>query len=255
LTLAFTKYTEAANYYTIASNLYKEADENALASTATNKASDATALASAFAATAKARGLVLSNVSANMDRTGMTPITFTNDDDGYAYLPFTGMDFYFFGINYGDSVNMIYMNTNYAFGFGPGIGNFTWPVNRPAILFDNADNWNFKSFVSPPQDGTKQGLKYVRILSAGTLYNMRSDTTIKKEFEIYFVRGAIYQYMLFNCVVRSTTNTPRNDITDGSTFQNTFGTFTIPQAGNSYVITSDLNGNNWQFSPNTHLIL
>ena len=38
--------------------------------------------------------LIPGNVSANMNTSGMSTITFTNgNDDGYAYLPFTGMNF------------------------------------------------------------------------------------------------------------------------------------------------------------------
>ena len=62
--------------------------------------------------------LVDGNVLANMNKSGMTPLTFTPSDDAFAYLPFTGMDFYFFGTNYGNSTESIYMSTNYAFGFG-----------------------------------------------------------------------------------------------------------------------------------------
>jgi tetratricopeptide (TPR) repeat protein len=258
LTLAVTKYTEASNYYTTASNLYNEAGENTRASTATNKASDATALASAKAASILAAGLVLGNVPANMSITGMNLITFTDNDDGHAYLPFAGMDFYFFGTNYGNSSNKIYMNTNSAFGFGQGINSYNnWSVNNPAILFDLFDSYNFTSYVSPPQNGTKPSVKYVRIVSKGTRYGSQTDPTIRKAYEIYFIRDNNRQYMLFNCSVRDSTFSSTNNITNGTAFQNTFGTFinTKQQAGSSYVITSDLNGNNWQFFPNTHLIL
>jgi hypothetical protein len=53
-----------------------------------------------------------------------------------------------------------------------------------------------------------------------------------------------------------------SNITNGTAFQNTFGSFGLnppntggPQTDGSYVIRSDLNGSNWQFFPNTHLIL
>ena len=64
-----------------------------------------------------------------------------NDDNGYEYLSFTGMNFFFFGINYGNSdgsvpANSIYMNTNFAFGFGQGQKKSNnWPETWPAILF------------------------------------------------------------------------------------------------------------------------
>jgi len=225
--------------------------------------------------------LVAGNVSANMNTSGMTIIIFSNNDDAYVYLPFTGMDFYFFGTNYGNSdgtipSNSIYMSTNYAFGFGTGNPDYrNWPVSSPAILFDFFDSWNFASYFSPPQNGTISGVKYVRIVATGTDYNSYingDQTTVKKAYEIYYVRDNCFQYMLFNCSVEnvdrtqynSTSISPGNisNITNGTAFQNTFGSFGNnppntggPQTGGSYVIRSDLNGSNWQFFPNTHLIL
>ena len=230
--------------------------------------------------------LVGGNVLANMNISGMSTITFINsgNDDGYAYLPFTGMNFYFFGTNYGNSngttpSNSIYMNTNYAFGFGQGFNNFQgWPVVQPAILFDFFDSYNIGSYVSPPQNGTISGVKYVRIVATGTDYISFNggDTTVKKAYEIYYVRDNCFQYMQFNCSLEDVDRTQYNNtsiapgnisnITNGTAFQNTFGS-TIgsfgnnppntggPQTGGSYVIRSDLNGNNWQFFPNAHLIL
>jgi hypothetical protein len=81
--------------------------------------------------------------------------------------------------------------------------------------------------------------------------------------------------MQFNCSLEDVDRTQYNggiapgnisNITNGTAFQNTFGS-TVgsfgnkppntggPQTGGSYVIRSDLNGNNWQFFPNTHLNL
>lgn len=224
--------------------------------------------------------LVSGNVSANMNTSGMTALIFTGltfpNDDGYAYLPFTGMDFYFFGTNYGNSdgttpSTSIYMCTNYAFGFGQGFFNFNnWPANQPAILFDFFDSANFASYVSPPQNGIISGVKYVRIVATGTDYvsNSINDPTVKKAYEIYYVRDNCFQYMQFNCSVEDAVGFDRSqyvsvsNITNGTTFQNTFGAFGAnpsntegPQAGNSYVIKSDLNGNNWEFFQNTHLVL
>jgi len=230
--------------------------------------------------------LVNGNKLANMNTSGMTLLTFfpNPNDDGYAYLPFTGMNFYFFGTNYGNSngstpSNSIYMNTNYAFGFGQGFSNYAnWPVVQPAILFDFFDSWIFASYVSPPQNGTILGVKYVRIVATGTdLTSFNGgDTTVKKAYEIYYVRDNCFQYIQFNCSLENVNRTtydnsiiaPGNisNITNGTAFQNTFGS-TIgsfgnkppntggPQTGGSYVIRSDLNGNNWEFFPNTYLIL
>lgn len=223
--------------------------------------------------------LIGGNVIADMNTTGMSTITFTgNDDDGYAYLPFTGMNFYFFGTNYGNSANSIYMNTNYAFGFGTGQTHFAnWPVGQPAILFDFFDSYNIASYVSPPQNGTISGVKYVRIVATGTDYSRGGTLPVKKAYEIYYVRDNCFQYMQFNCYLEDVDRTQYDynyvgnvgnisNITNGTAFQNTFGSTDGsfgnhppntggPQTGGSYVIRSDLNGNNWQFFPNTHLII
>lgn len=217
--------------------------------------------------------LVDGNVSANMNTSGMTTLIFSNSDDAYVYLPFTGMDFYFYGTNYGNSdgttpTKSIYMTTNYAFGFGTGYAPSFIPLaTRPSILFDFFDSYNFASYVLPPQTGTISGVKYVRIVATGTDYINRASLTVKKAYEIYYVRDNFFQYMQFNCSVETVNRTAYNpeqgsNILNGTTYENTFGTFGAqppntggPQAGGSYVIRSDLNGNNWQFFPNTHLVL
>lgn len=204
----------------------------------------------------------------------MTLISFANPDDAIAYLPFTGMDFYFFGTNYGNSdgtnpSTSIYMSTNYAFGFGLGSTVYlNWPVSFPAILFDFFDSWNLESYVSTVLNGINS-TKYVRIVAICTDYRSGrlGDITVKKAYEILYIRDTCFQYMQFNCNVETvdrslypsdTTATYANgsNITNGIAFQNTFGLFSSgPQTGGSYVIRSNLNGNNWQFFSNTHLIV
>jgi hypothetical protein len=222
-------------------------------------------------------GLVSGNVQANMNTTGMSELEFTfGNDDGYAYLPFIGMDFFFFGTNYGNSdgttpAESIYMNTNYAFGFDAGHREgASWPVDQPAILFDFFDSVNFASYVTPePQNGSAPGTKYVRIVATGSDFYSSGDIRVKKAYEIYYIRDKSFQYMQFNCSVEDVNRTNYNtqggnisNITNGSAFQNTFGAFGDnppnnggPQSGGSYVIRSDLNGNNWQFFPNYHVNL
>jgi len=130
----------------------------------------------------------------------------------------------------------------------------------------------------PPQNGTISGVKYIRIVSIGTDYNsyFSGDVEIRKMYEIFYARDNCFQYMQFNCFLETVDRTQYNsdkpapgnisNITNGTDFQNTFGStdgsFGVnppnnegPQTGGSYVIRSDLNGNNWQFFPNTHLVL
>jgi len=199
------------------------------------------------------------DVIANMNTSGMTKITLLNPDDGFLYLPFTGMDFCFYGNNYGNSTGIttgsIYMNINNAFGFGKGSVNWqTWNVTSPAILFDFFDLYNLDLYVSPIQSGPVLGVKYLRIVKTGIDRDsyLAGSRTVKNAYEIYYVRDSRYQYMQFNCSVRDTFTGVFN-ITDGSSFKNTFGTFNTPVAGCSYVLRSDLNGYDWTFFPNTHL--
>jgi hypothetical protein len=245
------------------------------------------------------------NIQANMNTSGMTELTFENrepsinpNDDGFAYLPFAGMDFFFFGTNYGNSSNNnisgkgIYMNTNSAFGFGRGQSYYGgWPKDLPAILFDFFDSYIFNAYVSSqPQNGKVPGSKYVRIVYTGTDINSYSPpttipptppdtTTVKKAYEIYYVRDLCYQYMLFNCSVEAAEQFNRaqydkddqiifaniSNVVNGTDYENTFGSTKGsfgynppnnlgPQGGNSYLLRSDLNGKNWVFSPNSHLI-
>ena len=227
-----------------------------------------------------------SNAIANMNTTGMTKLTYTNgglenNNIGYAYLPFTGLDFYFFGINYGNSdgsnpSKSIYINPSNALGFGNGItDNKNWNVNNRAILFDFFNSQNYSTYVSSVLNGPISGAKYLRIVSTGTdFYSFDSgDNSIKKTFEIYCIKGNCYQYVQFNCDIETVDRTQYpnylenegngSNITNGTNFLNTFGSFYDinsfsrigPQSKNSYVIRSDLNGYDWKFFPNTRVIL
>jgi hypothetical protein len=233
-----------------------------------------------------AAGLVVGNVDANMNTTGMTLISFinsnhepSNNNDGYAYLPFSGMDFYFFGRNYGNTDGAyatIFMTTHHVFAFKHRLGGTTsWGVNFPAILFDFYGTSNIESYISPPQNGTISGVKYVRIVAIGTDYlsfQAGDITTVKKAYEVFYVRDNNFQYMQFNCNKTINDRTKYNNysdasgnfsnITNGTAYQNTFGPFGNtpsntegPQPGGSYVIRSNLNGENWEFFKNTHLNL
>jgi len=205
------------------------------------------------------------NAVANLNHDGMTQILGNNTDDYSDYLNFTGMDFFFFGTNYGNSTDKIYMCTNYAFGFGDKYTNYqNWSVENPAILFSFLDAWNFESYASPVVT-TPSGLTYLRIVAIGTDNRNYQDPTVRRSFEIFFARDATYQYMQFNCAVENfdksvyasnTTDLIANgsNITDGVNFKGTFGAFSGPVAGKSYVIRSNLNGNEWQFLPETHIV-
>jgi hypothetical protein len=167
------------------------------------------------------------------------------------------------------------MNTNFAFGFGEGkTKSYDWPVTWPAILFDFFNSVTFETYFSPEPQSELPGVKFVRIYFSGTdkANYYFSDNTIYKEYEIYFIRDNSFQYIQFNCNIENATIMKRSlssvrpytygsmsNITNGTAFQDTFGLFGVnppdnegPQTGGSYVIRSDLFGNNWKFFPNTH---
>ena len=205
------------------------------------------------------------NAVANLNYAGMPLTPFGNNDDASEYLNFTGMDFYFFGTNYGNSTDQIYICNNYAFGFGDKYAYFEdWPVENPAILFGFLDSWNFESYASSVVT-TSSGSKHLRIVAIGTDNRNYLDPTVRRSFEIFFIRDETYQYMQFNCAVENFNKSPYSsdttalyangsNITDGTEFKGTFGDFSGPVSGKSYVIRSDLLGNGWQFFPETHII-
>ena len=244
--------------------------------------------------------MVSGDVGADMNIDGLSQLIFIRGDgntdnlNGYSYLPFDGMDFYFFGTNYGNSndytlpAKRIYMNTHYAFGFGTGtrahFANQFILGSHPAILFDFFYGYNIASHVSQPTIGENSNGKYIRIVSTGDYgsdnYSLAGQT-VKRAYEIYYIRDDYYQYMQFNCDVEDSVQSNRSQynlfinqvsdygnlskITDGipdngfKTIFQDFGNIPPndggPQAGGSYVIRSDRNGNNWIFFPNMHLIL
>jgi len=207
--------------------------------------------------------LVAGDTLPNINGAGMTQYLF-NNDESLARISFIGMDFFFYGTNYGNSngtnaEKSIYINSNYAFGFGSGMSNYTenWPEDYPAVLFSYAD-YRTSLYASLPQNGTPPtetsgkttSVKYVRILAEGT--NYRSGAV--QFYEIFYVRDASYQYMQFNCALEDSTTKIYNIVGNGL-YRNTFGSFNNAVPNSSHVLRSDLNGENWEFFPNFHLQL
>lgn len=98
---------------------------------------------------------------------------------------------------------------------------------------------------------TLNGYDYVNmVLFEQNLYYDNIANAVK--WQIRFFRSAEIQYI----EVRANT-APTNggvwNITNGTTFQNTYGGFTNVSAGNSFVLQSDGNGNNWQFFNNYYI--
>lgn len=203
--------------------------------------------------------LASGNVPANMNTTGLTECLVDVDDD-FQDLDFTGLDYYFYGTNYGNGNGNIYFSSNWAFGFGPGNDDYSgWNPENPAILFDFYDNYTTACYYSSVLTSGISNSKYLRLVMNGSPLDERE---LNKSYEVIYTRDSCFQYMQFNCFqndvpVESETDADRFNIATGTTFNDIFGTFitTGPQTGGSYVVRSNPTGNNWEFFPNYHLVL
>ena len=193
---------------------------------------------------------VAGNGAANLSITGMTILSgVSGQDDTFAYvtLPFS---FFFFGTDYGNSATNFYWNTNNVLGFGAGVNTISWAANTGlGVLIGNADRRTTTFYYSPKQ--TASGYDYINyVLDFRNLYNDIPATSIK--WQIRMFRSATIQYIEVRASTAPATGGAWN-ITNGTTFQNTYGAFTNVSAGSSFVLQSDGNGNNWQFFNNYNI--
>lgn len=186
---------------------------------------------------------VAGNGAANLTTTGMTIATgVTGQDDSFQTiaLPF---DFYFFGTNYGNSLNSgFYWNTNNVLGFGPGNGLITWTATTGrGVLIGNADRRTNTFYYSGLL--TSGDYSYINfVLFAQNIYNDGVPNAI--QWQIRLFRSSTIQYIEVRASTRPNTGGQWN-ITNGTAFQGTFGSFTNVTAGSSFVLQSDGNGNGW----------
>ena len=203
----------------------------------TNNASTGAAVPGNLITTMNTVGLsVLSTVSGQDDIFGVIPINF---------------DFYFFGTNYGNGLNSgIYWNTNNVIGFGTGNSTITWAANTGrGVLLGNADRRTNTFYYSTTQSSS--GYSYITcLLFAQNIYNDGVPNAI--QFQIRMFRGSTLQYIEVSCKQAASTAGSYN-ITNGTTFQNTYGSFVNMTANQSFVLQSDANGNNWTFLNNYYV--
>lgn len=229
-----------------------------------------------------------SGVEANSDD-GVAFLDFTGMDfyfDGNNYGNSKG------GVDANDIALLgIYFNTNGAIGFTNPDNGYDYNTdyqdwqgeNQPAILFNFYDSLIFNGYESNPtffQNGNHK-----RVIIFGKSYQDQGNVETKK-YELIFFRDVKYQYIQYNCfkedVQKTYIPTPGAqegngsvicygyDIANNSNFPlnnpqyfdigpfgsfNKPGTFSHdgPVTANSYVLRSDLLGNNWKFFPNYHL--
>jgi len=191
-----------------------------------------------------------------MDTTGLTRLTTLDDEDDVSDNFPVNFDFYFFGTNYGNGENEgIYWSTNSVLGFGPETDDIIWdPDTGLGILLGNADRRNNAFWYSPTLT-TTSGANYVRLLYFGqNKFNDGKPNVLQYEMNIIRDVSNSFQYVEIKTAGVGS-NQGFWNITDGTTFQNTCGDFqaTGPVKCGSYVFRSDLNGENWDFFPNSHV--
>lgn len=190
--------------------------------------------------------------TANLNTTGLTILSAVSgvDDIGVTFpVPF---DFFFFGTNYGNGLNTgIYWNTNNVIGFGTTNNTISWNAGTGrGILIGNRDR-RTNTFHYSSTASTYQGYSYIRIvLICQNTYSDGIPNAI--QWEIRLFRGSLYQYVEVRASTAPATGGGWN-ITNGTTFQNTYGSFTNVTAGSSFVLRSDANGNNWTFFNNSRI--
>lgn len=195
---------------------------------------------------------VAGNAAPTMVSTGLTLLSVVTDVDdgaGYITLPFS---FFFFGTDYGNNATNFYWNTNNVLGFGTSNGTITWTANTGrGVLIGNADRRTNAFYYSGKLTGSNYDfINY--LLWAQNIYNDGARDAI--QWQIRMFRGTTIQYIEVRAGRAPATGGQWN-ITNGTTFQNTYGAFTNVSVSTSFVLQSDGNGSNWQFFNNYYIPL
>lgn len=215
----------------------------------------------------------------------LTPISNVLDDS-FIPIPMGGMNFYFFGTNYG-SLNQVLWNSNNAVVFGSAFYPNNVSLSRdtaPSILMGNYDRLCSELY---SLNYTAQGGKFSITKVLVRFSNYFTDTTnlTQGSLQVRFIRentGKNRQWIEVGVIssverpgysnnpsvtyhsgfidsdgnaIDATKNSPW-DLTDGSNFQNVTGslyTTAFPPAGTTMVYESDALGFNWRFSTNRFL--
>ena len=195
---------------------------------------------------------VSGNGAANLSTTGMTALAGVAGQDDAAAQMTVPFDFFFFGSNYGNNLNGgFWWSTNNVFVFGASNATISWAANTGrGILIGNTDRrTNTLNYTSTIQ--TSSGYNYMNfVLSAQNIYNDGVANAVRWQMRLF--RSPTRQYVEIRANTAPATGGAWN-ITNGTTFQNTYGAFTNVTAGSSFVLQSDGNGNNWQFFNNYNI--
>lgn len=191
--------------------------------------------------------LKVGNAEANMSMTNMSSLLLVRGlDDGASYMPFD-MDFFFFGTNYRSPGRQggLYWNTNNVLGFGTSNGTISWTATTGigALLGNTDRRTNNIAVTSTIQ--TASNTNFINsVLYAQNIYSDGIQSTL--QWQMRLMRSPNWQYIEVRMSTVGATQGTWN-ITNGTAFQNTFGAraTTAGAKGSSFVLRSDLNGNNW----------
>jgi hypothetical protein len=198
--------------------------------------------------------LTAGNATTSMTITGLTSLAgVLGQDDAAATIPGINFDFYFFGTNYGNGLNSgIYWSSNNVLGFGTPDSTITWTATTGrGVLIGNFDRRTNNFYYSTTQYSS--GFYYKNcLLFAQNVYNDGVANAI--QYQLRFFRSSNVQYIEVRCKQAPSTAGSYN-ITNGTTFQNTYGSYTNLVANQSFVLSSDSSGNNWKFYNNSYINL
>lgn len=216
------------------------------------------------------------NATTTMNITGSTAIPgVAGADDAFGPIPTdASMPFFFFGTNYGSGSNApngIYWNTNNVLGFGAGNNTITWVANTGrGILMGNYDRRTDPNAYYFPVSTIGNYKVLTCLMYFRNVYN--AGVAGEGQFQLRLARNTVNgnQYVEFRiykgsggansgAVTIGGNGTNLNwNITNGTAFQNTFGTTfsnSFPADNTSFCLASDSNGNSWTFSNTSYLNL
>lgn len=198
--------------------------------------------------------LVSGNAPLFQDATATEVTGIRNSDDGTVSLSWD-FDFFFMGTNYKNG--SVYWNANGALGFGslPNlVSSRSWPASTGrAILFGLRDGRTNTLFITPTRIVNAHGNTYTMKSLYLKAQNWWSDGIPNRmDLLIRVVRTSQKQFVEIRCAASPSTGGIWN-ISNGTTFLNTFGGLTNVAAGQSYVLESDATGSTWTFYPNYYL--
>jgi len=211
--------------------------------------------------------MVPGNVAANMSTTNGKEIIELRNYSGYEdiFIGTVGFPFYFFNFDYGSESNMFW-NKSQTLKFIYLISKFNIksdlrlyfesgrPVTRSVYTFDTytSNNHSIKRFISTNTD------------------ELNSYKEFDSNIEIRLIRGPIYQYIEVNMIYNNKyfqdwQNSFRWFMSEGDKWHFIFAPkdnpskymFSTPpvESGGSFVLRSDLNGNNWELFKNYYVKL